>query len=118
MELPSEAGIGWEEEGRDILKGVYSDALYLTSRNFATFQIKSELSNGRCSWDVYEYPSLLFLYAAIYCYIRCAGLGNKDRLKYIGVGFALLVQLNRAMRKPLGVDRATGTISTLLFLKS
>lgn len=33
--------------------------------------------------------------------------------KYIGVGFALLVQLYRAMRRPLSVERATGTISTL-----
>ena len=38
--------------------------------------------------------------------------------KYIGVGFALLVQLYRAMRRPLSVERATGTISTLFYVSS
>lgn len=47
------------------------------------------------------------LHAPIYNKVLCGFIGGDYSIKVIGVGFALLVQLNRAMRRPLNVERAT-----------
>lgn len=47
------------------------------------------------------------LHAPIYNKVFCGFIGGDYSIKVIGVGFALLVQLNRAMRRPLNVERAT-----------
>ena len=54
----------------------------------------------------YKHPQLM-LHAPIYNKVFCGFIGGDYSIKVIGVGFALLVQLNRAMRRPLNVERAT-----------
>ena len=47
----------------------------------------------------------------------CVMCGMGILYKHIGVGFALLVQLYRAMRRPLIVERATGSdLHAFLFI--
>ena len=62
----------------------------------------------------YKHLHLKF-HAPIYNKVFCGFIGGDYSIKIIGVGFALLVQLYRAMRRPLDVERATSRISTLSF---
>ena len=54
----------------------------------------------------YKYLHLKF-YTPIYNKVLCGFIGGDYSIKVIGVGFALLVQLHRAMRRPQDVERAT-----------
>ena len=65
---------------------------------------------------------MFFISVSLLPYIRVSGFIAPWRMviwvwgyyiKTIGVGFALLVQHYRAMRRPLSVERVTGTDSTL-----
>ena len=69
-------------------KGVYLYALSLTSKNLANSKSSQGYSNSECPRDVFI--SILFL---------------RGYYIHIGVGFALLVQLDWAMREPLEVGR-------------
>ena len=68
---------GWV--GTDIMEKRLLSALFLTLRNFATFNVSLRQSNGRCSWVCYtEQSSYLHVSAdAVWMYL------------HIGVGFGV-----------------------------
>ena len=107
MPKPLHGEGGWSG-GTYMWKGVYSTLCSLTHRNFATFWYSQEHGNGRC-------PVGMF-YTSLHC-TRALMHGEKCRRIYISAwASALLVQLYRAMRRPLCVGRATGTDSRAFFV--
>ena len=85
------------------------DALVLTIENLAnSVNVRQKQSNGECL-SGYVYVHL--------CYIGRDDWYSVRSYIHIGVGSALLVSTNRAMREPSIVRRATGTGShAFLFL--
>ena len=83
----------------------FARALFLTLRNFATFQ--DDVLNT-ATVDAYG----MSLYDVPFVHIRISFMRKQTKggvYRYIGVGFALLVQHHRAMRRPLNVERVTIT---------
>lgn len=82
---------------------------FLTLRISQIQKYSHELCNGRCPWDVFiNIPKGLFC--------PFAPMGRRKEAnpkgglyKLIGVGSALLVLLQWAMREPRSVGRVTGT---------
>ena len=97
--------------GNDIWKKAFTWRFGFDSLKLRKLQIvRQKQSNGRCPWDMNCTRLLCYAVTTVYAWQFLVYI-------HIGVGSALLVSTNRAMRRPQRVRRVTGTGSHAFLYK-